>query len=188
MCAKTLEVSSKYSANDLRSFVRDLHKGTKLAEGQDIEQDEYFKAYLIRWYSWSRMCVHLLNIYGKDHFATDPLLHHLATKASNEEFLSGMKIDLFEFAVGLVSFGHLPAVYDVVENMQEVRLRVLASCLYLLPLPTGIDLINNLTEVKNWFEQNRLNLYWDKSSERFLFKSHSFSGVTEDSLLIYYFK
>jgi len=153
-------------------MVRQLKIRYRSLERQDIDRDVQFLDYLFQWYSWGRMCVTLLLLYGGKYFKDDFIMKTYVANASSEaHIISGIRTDLFEDAVGLVAFGHLMAVHEVVDNLPHVRLRQLAKCLYLLPLPDTLNPLENPEEFIAWFNQNSDQIRWDQETEKYVFES-----------------
>jgi hypothetical protein len=85
----------------------------------------------------------------------------------------GSGIEVFLFASGLLTFGHIEVVEDILDNIPEgkghVR-RLAYTVTTLLPAPKELDVFENTEAIKNWFHENQDKLHWNSQQERFLAK------------------
>lgn len=82
-------------------------------------------------------------------------------------------LTLFVTAVGLLTYGALDYVSDILDNVPATprNIRQLAWVLKaMLPLPENLDPLQDANAVKQWVITNRANLEWHSDNGRFVLK------------------
>lgn len=73
------------------------------------------------------------------------------------------KRNLFLSAIGLITYGFLENVPDIVDNFSLVPKELASIMNFIFPLPAGMNVFNNPDEVKTWVHKNSANLYFKES-------------------------
>jgi len=88
-------------------------------------------------------------------------------------------------AIGLMTYGHLSAIEDVLESIPKPkgshegpRTSYIAPILIdLLPIPNsltdGYYIRENPEELRKWYEKHKENLIWDKDQNRFVLQNNA---------------
>ncbi|MGK7891001.1 MAG: M50 family metallopeptidase [Leptolyngbyaceae cyanobacterium] len=100
------------------------------------------------------------------------LEQHTQRKASSA-LIETYSFSVFVIASGLLAFGRLEMVPDILNNMPKTgNVRRLALVIpALLPLPDTIDLLTHPQAALDWLNHHRDQLTWDETMEKFTLKS-----------------
>lgn len=103
--------------------------------------------------------------------AKDELHAALVEKDTEAKILHGHQIALLILAVGLLTYGRLDVVDDILNGIPVAprNIRMLAGSLKaLLPMPENLSPFGNPEEVKHWVMSNESKLRWSEESGKFL--------------------
>jgi hypothetical protein len=120
-----------------------------------VDQDDHFRSYLENQYKLEKEQLGFL----------------LYSKAPANQSTS-VRNGLFVLAVGLLAFGNLDMVDDILHNIPaagEIRHLVFALKA-LLPLPENLDPQHDYDEMSKWISTNKAKLKWDEKKGKFLLK------------------
>ena len=119
----------------------------------DVDADEHFRQYLE-------------NYYGEE----KQRLEYLVTRGSPEAEVTAARNGLFVLASGLLAFGRLDVVEDVLRNIPStggVR-RLALGVKAMLPLPEDLDPIRDTELVRAWVQANRTKFKWNEQIGKYL--------------------
>ena len=145
-------------ANGLAKLYRDLARAVCVLyhDPPDSDPDAAFYSYLEHNYSAAKA----------------DLARLLAQGAPADEVRSA-RIWLFVSAAGLLTYGRLDVAEDIVRGIPEGRAnmrRLAGSIKALMPLPTELDPLRHPDRTLQWLLDNRNNLTWDASLQRYVSK------------------
>jgi hypothetical protein len=90
----------------------------------------------------------------------------------------------FMLAVGLLTYGRVDVVEDILDNMPlpEATIGRLAWVLKgLMPMPEDLDPLKDIEAVRKWVLENKSRLKWDERSEKYVFAAQQSQKVRADS-------
>ncbi len=96
--------------------------------------------------------------------------HYLQAKESGE------RTELFVFAAGLLTYGEIEMVDDILDNIPSGKghiRRFAWTVNVLFPAPKELDALENAPGLKRWFHENRDTFYWDEQEFIFRWKPSS---------------
>ncbi len=85
---------------------------------------------------------------------------------------------LYLSAIGLLAYGFINTVPDIIENhsLVDKDYNWLASILnFIFPIPKGMNIFNDPDDFKRWMQENSANLYYKESAGKFAFIQHSYA-------------
>jgi hypothetical protein len=91
---------------------------------------------------------------------------------SSENMKLAAQGSLFRVAAGLLTYGRLDVVDDIVNYVPPptAGMRRLAWVLNnLMPMPKELDPLEDIEAVRQWIETHREKLRWDEKAEKFIF-------------------
>ena len=97
-------------------------------------------------------------------------LSQLISQSESESIIRGTKGVLCLAALGLLTFGNLNVVEDVLDNIEafaKTPARYYVLLAELLPLPQEMFPRGKMDAVRGWMSQNKEVLSWDEQKERF---------------------
>lgn len=122
-----------------------------------VDPDEYYRTFMN-------------DIYTKEQHRREEHIAHSAPGAD----MKGENTVFFVFGLGLLTYGRLDVVEDIINNIprnpsaQNVR-SLIAALKAIVPIPAELDPRNDPEAVKKWFGKNRAKLKWNEKNGMFVF-------------------
>ena len=86
--------------------------------------------------------------------------------------IQDLRISLYVFAVGLVTYGRIDVIPFLIQNIPAIGKLPQGArvVLELLPIPASVHQQGGWEAVAQWVEANAASLRWDSEQERFVFQ------------------
>jgi len=141
--------SSSNSAPLYREAVRQTFIGYK----PEPDTEEYFRTFLEQRYT----------------LVKSDLAHRPEEKVSSH-YVNSDRLALFIIAVGLLTYGRLDVLSDILDNVPPSDLplyRLLGVFRAVLPLPATLSIRTHLDGIRDWVAEHEGYLEWDSETTKF---------------------